>query len=351
MHRRQPLRQHHRPLLVALAVVVAVQLLGGFAALRAAPTQTLGFASDEVRAELALLPEPPEVPAPPADDDAWLAAVAAVNDAEWLAAIDAIPERERVPADQVDSAALFAEEFPEHAAARQREGQPDTFHWAVVVGVNAYRGVGNTFGSVPDAEILRDELFARGWREDHVLVLTDQMATGDRIIRALEWLSRKTDDRSTVVFSKSGHIRHRGGVSALWPHDSRYIWADELGRLLAPIEADKMWLSFQGCHAAGLSAPGVEGDNRVVTYSSHTHEKSFEDPETGQSLQGFYMFTEGIRDGWGDRAGDGDVNGQVSVQEAHAWGAPRAAIRSAERQNPVMVDGLGRPFHLEIDER
>jgi hypothetical protein len=90
----------------------------------------------------------------------------------------------------------------------------------------------------------------------------------------------------------------------------------------------------------------LEGDGRVVTYSSPITQKSFEDPETGHSLQGFYMFVEGIRDGWGDANGDG----RVSVQEAHAFGGPRAEIRSAGQQRPVMVDGMGgRPFHLEIE--
>ncbi len=317
------------------------------ALLPADPAPRVGFDAEAVRRELALLTRPPDRAVVP-DDEAWVAAAARVVDAEWLAAIDVVPQRAlAVPPQSPDSAELFAEEFPSQAAARQREGDPATFHWAVLVGVNTYQGAGNTFGSVPDAQILHDELRARGWRDDHILVLTDRQATGERIVRALEWLARTTDERSTVVFSMSGHIRHRAGVSALWPTDSRYIWAGELGALLEPIRADKMWLSFQGCHAAGLAAPGVEGDNRVVTYSSHAHEKSFEDPETRQSLQGFYMFTEGIRDGWGDRRGAAD--GRTSVQEAFAWGAPRAAIRSSGRQQPVMVDGLDRPFHLEIE--
>jgi hypothetical protein len=240
---------------------------------------------------------------------------------------------------------LFAEEFPAHAAAQQVDGEPATFSWAVIIGVNEYANAGNTFGSVPDALVLRDILLERGWREDHVLVLTDAQADHDRTVRALEWLARKTDDRSTVVFSSSGHIRHAGGRTGLWPSDGRYLWAEDFGRLMGAIEADRMWITLQGCHAAGLAAPGVEGPRRIVTYSSPVTQKSYEDPETQHSLQGYYLFAEGIRDGWGDADGDG----RISVQEAHAWGAPRAEIRSAWQQTPVMVDGLGEPFHLEIE--
>jgi hypothetical protein len=244
-----------------------------------------------------------------------------------------------------DSARLFAEEFPAHAAARQVEGDPATFHWAVIAGVNDYAGpTGDTLGSVADAMVLRDILIDRGWRPDHVLVLTDRQADHDRTVRALEWLARSTDERSTVVFSSSGHIRHSGGRTGLWPSDNRYIWSEDLGRMLGAIASDRMWISLQGCHAGGLAAPGVEGPGRVVTYSSPVTQKSYEDPETGHSLQGYYVFAEGIRDGWGDADGDG----RVSVQEAWAWGAPRAETRSAWQQKPVMVDGLGAPFHLEV---
>lgn len=255
------------------------------------------------------------------------------------------PPPEPAPEPPSESMDRFAAQFPAHAAATQVDGDPASFHWAVIIGVNDYQGrVGDTFGSVPDALVLRDLLLARGWRPEHVLVLTDGDADHDGTVRALEWLVRSTDERSTVVFSSSGHIRHAGGRTGLWPSDNRFLWAEDLGRMLGAIRSDRMWISLQGCHAGGLSAPGVEGAGRVVTYSSPVTQKSYEDPETQHSLQGYYMFAEGIRDGWADADGDG----RISVQEAHAWGAPRAEIRSAQQQSPVMVDGLGAPFHLDI---
>lgn len=239
----------------------------------------------------------------------------------------------------------FAAKYPEHDAAQQVDGQPSTFHWAVIVGVNDYQGrTGDTLGSVADAHVLRDDLVRRGWRGDHVLVMTDGDGTHDWIVRALEWLQRKTDERSTVVFSFSGHMRHASGNSAIWPADNNFLWNADFGRLIGAVRADRMWLSLQGCHAEGMRAAGVEGPNRVVTYSSMTPQKSHEDPEVGHSVQGNYLFREGIRDGWGN---DGLRNG-VTVQGAFAWAAPRAHTRTSGLQTPVMADGLGRPFTLEI---
>ena len=243
------------------------------------------------------------------------------------------------------SAATFAARYPEHAAAQQIDGQPSTFHWAVIVGVNDYQGrTGNTLGSVSDAQVLRDDLHARGWRGDHVLTLTDGAGTRDWIVRALEWLAEKTDERSTVIFSFSGHMRHSAGNSALWPADNAYLWNADFGRMIGAVRADRMWISLQGCHAEGMRAAGVEGPNRVVTYSSRTAEKSYEDPEAGHSVQGNYLFNEGIAQGWGNLGQRADVN----VQGAFAWAAPRANTRTAGQQTPVMADHLGRPFVLDI---
>lgn len=244
----------------------------------------------------------------------------------------------------------FASEHPAHAAARQRDGDASSFHWAVIIGVNDYMGrTSSTIGSVSDALVLRDTLYREGWKGEQVLTLTDRAATHDAIVRAIEWLIRSTDERSTVLFSFSGHMRHNSGVTALWPADNRFIWAGDLGRMLGAVRADRMWVGLNGCHAAGLSAPGLEGANRVVTYASQTPEKAYEDPAVRHSVMGYFLHAEGLRDRQGDQNGDG----RVSLQEAFAWAQPRATARtSGERlgpQRPVMVDGLGgREFGIQV---
>lgn len=253
-----------------------------------------------------------------------------------------------------ESEQIFRRQFPVQAAARQVEGDRSTFHWAVLVGVNAYQGrTKDTIGSVADATLMRTLLLQRGWREDHILLLTDANATHDNIVRGLEWLARSTDERSVVVFSYSGHMRYQKGDpdrdgeardSGLWPTDNRYIWDSDFARMVKPIRAARMWLALQGCHSGGMNDAGLEAPNRVVTYSSLERQKSYEDPEVGHSVTGWFMFAEGIR----DRFGDANSDGRVSVQEAHAWATPRAYTRTSNRQSMQMADTLGRPFHLEV---
>lgn len=260
----------------------------------------------------------------------------------------------RAASAETESERIFREQFPAQAAARQVDGDRASMHWAVIVGVNDYEGrTKDTIGSRADAELLQQILLREGWREDHILLLLDRQGTHDNIVRGLEWLARSTTERSAVVFSFSGHMRYQNGDpdadgeardSGLWPADNRFIWDSDMARMLNAIPASRMWASFQGCHSGGMNDPGMERAGRVVTYSSTQRQKSYEDPEVGHSVQGWFMFAEALRDGHGDTDGDG----RVSIQEAYAWNAPRAHARTTQRQSPQLADGLGRPFFLDV---
>lgn len=231
----------------------------------------------------------------------------------------------------------------------QGQGEPVTSHWAVLIGVDGYQApTTDTIGSVADTGVLAKVLARRGWREDHIRTLTSQQATGANIRQTLQWLATRADEDSTVVVSFSGHIDTRdtsnGPVAGLWTHDNERLWRGELARLLGAVDADRMWVSLQGCHAAGLAAPGVEGDDRVVTYSSRADEYSYEDPLVGHSVMGNYLFREALAQGRGNQ---GSPHG-VSVQDAFGWAAPRAHRRTGGRQTPLISDQLDTPFTLAV---
>lgn len=311
-------------------------------------------------------PTTPPVPADAASPSAGVATPSALDDAvgglvlpdpgappepSHQAAAQAPPTMVAASGPGSASQQTFAREYPTHAAASQRAAEPSTFHWAVIIGVNDYMGrTTSTIGSVGDAHMLRDTLYREGWRGDQVLTLTDHEATHDRVVRAIEWLIRSTDHRSTVVFSFSGHMRHDSGVTALWPADNRFIWAGDLGRMLGAVQADRMWMGLNGCHAAGLAAPGLEGAGRLVTYASNVQGKAYEDPAAGRSVMGNHLYSGALRNGQGDEDGDG----RVSVQEAFRWAAPRATAQTAGQQpygaqRPVLADGLGgRAFPIAV---
>jgi hypothetical protein len=256
-------------------------------------------------------------------------------------------------------AGTFAERFPAQAAATQDPDDPASTRWALLIGINEHRGtVADNIGSRQDAEDLRTVLLAHGWRDDHILVLTDRQATRDDIVAGLAWLADKTDEDSVAVFHYSGHSKKwRHDVDGdgerdvgLWPSDDGYIVDSELVDLLEPVQPQALWVSFATCNAAGMADPGLAQPGRVLTFSSGAPQKSYEHPAWGNSVWGWHLIEQALGAGLGDLDGDG----RVTVQEAFAWARPRASdTTSGQRYGPqdgVMIDLLGGELDLLVPD-
>lgn len=252
----------------------------------------------------------------------------------------------------------FERRFPAHAAASQDAAEPATTRWAVLIGINEHAGTTrDNLGSRQDAEALAAHLRGLGWRDDHVLLLTDAMATRENIVEAIRWLQRKTDESSVSVFHYTGHTKQwpnwdvdgdgERTDEALWPSDNRHISDGEWAALMAPI-AGRMWINIGACEAAGYLDPGVSGPNRIVTYSSAEDQKSYEDPGAGHSVWGYELVINGLRRTHGDSNGDG----AVTVEEAVNFAIPRAASRTQNQrygpQTGGVDDQVEGDFPLEI---
>jgi hypothetical protein len=256
--------------------------------------------------------------------------------------------------------ARFASRFPAHDGATQDPMQPSTTRWAVLVGVNDHHGsTRNNVGSRQDAESLYSHLMDLGWEPDHVLLLTDRLATQETIIESLRWLERKTTDDSVALFWYSGHAKRWSGTDVdgdghanrigLWPSDNRFVTDRDFIRLLSGISANRLWVNIMACHAEQFLQDGLARDGRIVTFSSRSPEKSYEDPSVDHSVWGWNLVVRGLRQGLADTNGDGDV----TVQEALNYAIPRAAHRTSKQrpygpQNGLMVDRAGGAFSLAI---
>lgn len=240
----------------------------------------------------------------------------------------------------------FERRFPAHAAASQDAAEPATLRWAVLIGINEHSGrTRDNLGSRQDAEALAAHLRGLGWRDDHVLLLTDAMATRENIVEAIRWLQRKTDESSVSVFHYTGHTKQwpnwdvdgdgERTDEALWPSDNRHISDGEWAALMAPI-AGRMWINIGACEAAGYLDPGVAGPNRIVTYSSAEDQKSYEDPGAGHSVWGYELVINGLRRSHGDTDGDGSV----TVEEAAGFAIPRAASRTQNQRYGPQTGGV-----------
>lgn len=241
-----------------------------------------------------------------------------------------------------------------HRRASQNAADPASMRWALIIGINDYAGgTRDTIGSYQDAEALRDHLLGLGWMPDHVLLVGNRSASRAGVLEALAWLASKTDARSTVVFHYSGHEKpyrydaDNDGEArdvALWLADNRLISDGKLGAAMGKVRAARMWINLAVCRAGGFDDPGMSAPGRVITYSSPESELSYEDPDVGHSVFGYYSIVEGMSGGAADR----NIDFHVSVEEAFVYARPLVAERTSGLQHPVLVDRLAGDFDLRI---
>lgn len=251
----------------------------------------------------------------------------------------------------------FEERFPAQAKAGQDASRdPASTRWAVLVGINEHHGNSprSNLTSRQDAESLHRHLRSLGWKEENIVLLRDREATREMIQQSIAWLARKTNGNSLAVFHFSGHMRswnhHTGRPDvALWPSDSNFLPAGEFARRLGAVRSGWMWVNIQACHAESMNVDGLRRAGRVLTFSSRAPEKSYEDPERGHTVLGHYLIKRGMIDAIADRDRDGDV----TIQEAFHYAAPRATERTSRAshgpQRPALINDAGRGgFSLRI---
>lgn len=238
-------------------------------------------------------------------------------------------------------------------SARQIDGQPATFYWAVIVGATDYAGsTPNAPGSAEDAWSLRDHLLSLGWRSDHIYTVTNLGMTRDNILKAIRWMASKTNGRSLAIFHYSGHEKPTRTTAdgdnetqdvQLWAADNRYIPDGELARELSRVRSYRSWFHISACRAAGFSDSGMFAGGRVVTWSSTQSELSWGDASLKASVFNHFMINQGMR----KRLADANRDGNVTVEEAFWYSRRPVMDRTSNRQHPIMDDRWPGDFSLK----
>ena len=227
--------------------------------------------------------------------------------------------------------------------------------WALIVGVTDYAGrTASTTAGAADADDFRQALLQNGFREDHIVTLTERQATAANIRNGFDWLAQRSSEGSFSVFHFSGHVKQIGGDrdrdgekldEYLWPHDNVFISDAELANRVRAIQG-LVWVDIAGCEAAGLD-DGLSGPTRLFTASSQETEKSYEYPPWNNSVFTGLEIDEAFLQGLGDR----DGNGKVSIQEAFAHAHERAPQMTAKQkrgaQHPHSAGGSGPEWFLD----
>ncbi|CAE6397446.1 unnamed protein product [Rhizoctonia solani] len=180
--------------------------------------------------------------------------------------------------------------------------------YAVIIGINDYRGHKNLKGAVPDADhfetYLREKMSVPS---DQIISLRDKAATRAEIIRAFKALIDDTriQRQDPIVIYYAGHgtrvIAPRGWeaggnlIEALVPHDAGlldehgnpiYVIPDKtishLVNGIARVKGDNIAVIFDSCHSASASRTSWEDFADVNTASRHITDHDL--PEIGLPL-------------------------------------------------------------------
>lgn len=245
--------------------------------------------------------------------------------------------------------------YPKQAAATQSNSVPATKYWALLIGINDYAGnTADNVGSRQDAQTLQTVLLRWGWRQDHIMLITDRDGTASHIIEGIRWLASKTNSSSTAVFHYAGHENWTRTTAdgdneardvEIWAADNRNIIDGTLGKEMNRVGAGRMWINFATCRAAGFSDAGMIKSGRVLTFSSPENEYSYEDPKLHHSVFGWYSVYQAMYNNKGDKNHDGTI----TVEEAFAYARPAVVSYTNGAQHPSIVDKVsGARMSLRI---
>ncbi|MFP5256413.1 MAG: hypothetical protein ACLGI8_11255 [Acidimicrobiia bacterium] len=182
-----------------------------------------------------------------------------------------------------------------------------------------------------DAVTVDDALARFGVPASNRVLLRDGQARREALIAAIRSLVAEAGPGTKAVFAFAGHVRKLDrDTEAMVTADGDTITDAELAALLAPIQADQVWVLMAACFAGGFTevlAPG-----RVLTAAADASSLAYESSTIG----GSYLIHHLVREAWLEgRAGP-------TVQEAFAHAA--AATAGHRDRRPVQVDQAGGPL-------
>lgn len=159
---------------------------------------------------------------------------------------------------------------------------------ALLIGINKYKAVPKLQGSLNDIETMRQILLTRwGFADKNIVVLTDEAATRDGMLAALEQLAKVAGPNDTVYLHYSGHGSQVDDLNGdepddhldetLVPQDGRTpgirdITDDELDAIFARMAAKNAFIVLDSCHSGtatrslDIRTRSVPQDSRIDIY-------------------------------------------------------------------------------------
>jgi hypothetical protein len=242
---------------------------------------------------------------------------------------------------------------------------------ALLIGINKYKAVPKLQGSLNDIETMKQVLITRwGFPEGNIRFLTDEQATRDGMLAALNRFVKDTGPQDTVYIHYSGHgsqVEDLNGDEAddkldetLVPQDGRTgsvpdITDDELAAILGKLPAKNAFVVLDSCHSGtatrslDIRTRSIPQDTRVEIYRKMA-ETEVRTRGTIQLLPAQYVLMTGAAPH--QEALDGPVNGRYhgffsyalskSLSSSSSTASPREIFRGIEMELKRIQTHFGR---------
>lgn len=242
---------------------------------------------------------------------------------------------------------------------------------ALLIGINKYQAVPKLQGSLNDIETMRQVLITRwGFSEGNIRLLTDEQATREGMLAALNQFVHKTGSNDTVYIHYSGHgsqVEDLNGDEpddkldeTLVPQDGRTglvpdITDDELDAIFAQLPTKNAFIVLDSCHSGtatrslNIRTRSIPQDTRVEIYRNVV-ETDVRTRGNIQLLPAQYVLMTGAASH--QEALDGPVNGRYhgffsyalskSLSASSANASPREIFRGIETELKRIQTYFGR---------
>lgn len=242
---------------------------------------------------------------------------------------------------------------------------------ALLIGINKYQAVPKLQGSLNDIETMRQVLITRwGFPEGNIRLLTDEQATREGMLTALNQFVHETGRNDTVYIHYSGHgsqVEDLNGDEpddkldeTLVPQDGRTgtvpdITDDELDAIFGKLPTKNAFIVLDSCHSGtatrsiAFRTRSIPQDTRVDLYL-HISEAQVQTRGNIQLLPAQYVLMTGAASH--QEALDGPVNGRFhgffsyalskSLSASSATASPREVFRGIETELKRIQTHFGR---------
>jgi len=142
-------------------------------------------------------------------------------------------------------------------------------YWGLLIGINNYQFQPKLKTAVQDATAVREVLSQRyGFKSDHLQMLTDENATRDNILHALDVLQQQAGDKDSVFIYYAGHGETNTDKTRGWwiPVEGKskgsFISNEDLRAELADIKARHVYVVADSCFSGTFLRPDPRPQKR-----------------------------------------------------------------------------------------